>query len=71
MHTNLVASKIRDTGAIPKRNRYVDLSALVNDEFYLFEMKSSTDGNAHTQVRRAISQLYEYRYIQQVPDKKW
>ena len=33
-------------------------------------MKSTTDSNAHSQVRRAISQLYEYRYIQQMPSAK-
>jgi hypothetical protein len=70
MLTNLVAAKIRNAGAIPKNNRYVDLSAVVSDELYLFEMKSTTDGNVHSQVRRAISQLYEYRYLQQVPAAK-
>lgn len=70
MLTNLVAAKIRRTGAIPKNNRYVDLSAAIRDDFYLFEMKSTTDGNVHGQVRRAISQLYEYRYLQQVPAAK-
>lgn len=68
MLTNLVASKIRDIGAIPKRNSYIDLSAVINDGFYVFEMKSTTNENAHSQVRRAISQLYEYRYIQQAPE---
>jgi hypothetical protein len=33
-------------------------------------MKSTTAVNAHSQVRKAISQLYEYRYIQQAPDAK-
>jgi hypothetical protein len=68
--TNLVAGKIRDSGAIPKSNRYVDLSAVLNDNLYLFEMKSTTNDNVHAQIRRAISQLYEYRYLQQVPDAK-
>jgi hypothetical protein len=67
---DLVAAKVRQTGAIPKSNRYVDLSAAIQDDLYLFEMKSTTDGNVHGQVRRAISQLYEYRYLQQVPAAK-
>ncbi len=68
--TNLVAGKIRDSGAIPKSNRYVDLSAVLNDNLYFFEMKSTTNDNVHAQIRRAISQLYEYRYLQQVPGAK-
>jgi hypothetical protein len=70
MLTNLVASKIQKAGAIPKRNQFVDLSALMRDDFYLFEMKSTTDINVHSQIRRAVSQLYEYRYLQQVPTAK-
>jgi hypothetical protein len=70
MLTNCVANKIRLAGAIPKQNRYIDLSATINNNHYLFEMKSTTSANAHGQVRKAISQLYEYRYIQQAPDAK-
>jgi hypothetical protein len=70
MLTNLVAEKVRSAGAIPKRNPYIDLSAVVNDDLFLFEMKSTTTANAHGQIRRAISQLYEYRFIQQVPDAR-
>lgn len=70
MLTNCVASKIRRAGAIPKQNRYIDLSATINNNQYLFEMKSTTASNTHSQVRKAISQLYEYRYIQNAPDAK-
>jgi hypothetical protein len=70
MLTNLVADKIRKAGAVPKQNTYIDLSATLTNDLYLFEMKSTTDDNAHAQVRKAISQLYEYRYIQQVPDAR-
>ncbi|MGH9513437.1 MAG: DUF7226 domain-containing protein [Terriglobales bacterium] len=70
MLTDLVAAKIRGTGAIPKRNPYIDLSAVVGDDLYLFEMKSTTNLNAHSQIRRAISQLYEYRYLQEEPSAK-
>jgi len=70
MLMDLVAAKIRKVGSIPKNNKFVDLSAAIDDGFYLFEMKSTTDANVHSQVRRAISQLYEYRYLQQVPAAK-
>jgi len=70
MLINCVASRIRSIGAIPKQNRYIDLSATINNIHYFFEMKSTTDTNAHSQIRKAISQLYEYRYIQQAPDAR-
>ncbi len=70
MLTDLVAAKLRKAGSIPKNNKYVDLSAVWGDDLYLFEMKSTTDQNIHSQIRRAISQLYEYRYLQQVPSAK-
>lgn len=70
MLTNLVAAKIQTAGAIPKRNKYIDLSTVWNESLYLFEMKSTRDVNAHHQVRTAISQLYEYRYLQQAPTAK-
>jgi hypothetical protein len=70
MLTNLVAARIRKAGSIPKSNQFVDLSAAMPRGFYLFEMKSTTDKNVHGQIRRAISQLYEYRYLQDLPEAK-
>ena len=67
---NLMAERLRQRGAVPKANRYVDLSARLNDEDYLFEMKSTTEDNPHSQIRRGLSQLYEYRYIQNVAKAK-
>jgi hypothetical protein len=31
-------------------------------------MKSVTEANARSQIRRGISQLYEYRYLHNLPD---
>jgi len=70
MLMDIVAGKVRDAGAIPKNNAIVDLAATVKGDDFLFEMKSTTDRNVHSQVRRAISQLYEYRYLQQIPTAK-
>lgn len=70
MLMDLVAEKVRRAGAIPKNNPVVDLAATVRGDDFLFEMKSTTDKNVHSQVRRAISQLYEYRYLQQIPTAK-
>ena len=70
MLTDCVASRIRSAGAIPKQSRLIDLSATINDSHYLFEMKSTTNDNVRSQVRKAISQLYEYRYIQKAPEAR-
>jgi len=67
---NIVADKLRDSGSIPKSNRYVDLAATARDQAYLFEMKSVNDDNSRSQVRNGLSQLYEYRYLQNLPDAK-
>jgi hypothetical protein len=67
---NLVAERLRQRGAIPRANRYVDLSARWKGDDYLFEMKSTTEHNPHSQIRRGLSQLYEYRYIQNVKEAK-
>jgi hypothetical protein len=67
---SLMAERLRLRGAVPKANRYVDLSARLDDEDYLFEMKSTTEDNPHSQIRRGLSQLYEYRYIQNVEKAK-
>jgi hypothetical protein len=67
---SLMAEQLRQRGAIPKANRYVDLSARLDEEDYLFEMKSTTEDNPHSQIRRGLSQLYEYRYIQNVKKAK-
>lgn len=67
---NLMAERLRQRGMVPKANRYVDLSARWQTDDFLFEMKSTTDTNLHGQVRRGLSQLYEYRYIQNVPAAK-
>jgi len=66
----LMAERLRRCGAVPKANRYVDLSARLDEKDYLFEMKSTTEDNPHSQIRRGLSQLYEYRYIQNVKEAK-
>lgn len=65
--TNLVASCIRDAGAIPRCNNLIDLAATINDTPFIFEVKSTNKKNTRSQVRRGVSQLYEYRYLQSAP----
>lgn len=66
---NLIASRIKVAGGIAKSSRLIDLATNLGDDF-IFEMKSSTPTNIRSQVRRGISQLYEYRYLQNIPAAK-
>src|SRR6266496_3451315 len=64
---NLVAQRIIDAGGIPKKNPLIDLAVNLEDNF-IFEMKSTTDNNVRGQIRKGLSQLYEYRYLQNKPN---
>ncbi|PKM51471.1 MAG: hypothetical protein CVV02_05910 [Firmicutes bacterium HGW-Firmicutes-7] len=66
-HQNLVitmADAIRGLDAEPMMTVHIDLFALFNNKSnnYLFEMKSCTDKNMISQMRKGLTQLYEYRY---------
>lgn len=66
-HEELVATAARlsrDAGFDVSKNAFVDLFASGSAGSYLFEMKSNNEHNTVSQVRRAISQLYEYQYQQ-------
>jgi hypothetical protein len=66
---NLASQRIRQKGGIPKSNQLIDLAVRL-DRDYIFEMKSSNDDNVRSQVRKGMSQLYEYRYLQNKPEAK-
>jgi len=65
---NMVAKRLRDIGMLPRCNHLVDLAAQFREHSYIFEMKSITQDNARSQIRSGLSQLYEYRYLQNIPD---
>jgi len=65
---NLVASRLRVVGSIPRYNQLIDLAARCGESDFIFEMKSTTTQNVREQVRAGLSQLYEYRYLQNKPD---
>jgi hypothetical protein len=72
-HTHLVntlAERIRQAGYLPRYNQLIDLATDIDTRPYIFEMKSIQDSNKRAQVRRGLSQLYEYRYIQNIPTAK-
>ncbi len=65
---NFVANQIKKIGAIPRANQLIDLASRIDSASYIFEMKSLTESNARSQIRHGISQLYEYRYLQNSKD---
>ncbi|MBZ0184029.1 MAG: hypothetical protein K8F60_16345 [Melioribacteraceae bacterium] len=65
---NLVAKRIRASNHIPRYNQLIDLATRINNSDYIFEMKSLTPRNARSQVRKGLSQLYEYQYLQNLPN---
>lgn len=64
-HKDLVAKMekwLRELGATPLDNDHIDLYAEIpRDGAFIFEMKSGGE-NLLDQVRKGLSQLYEYRY---------
>lgn len=68
--TKLVADKIRAVGSVPKRNPLIDLAAEVRKQRFIFEIKTTPAKSFRAQVRRGVSQLYEYRYLQAAPDAR-
>lgn len=65
---NLVAEKIRNSNHIPRNNQLIDLATRIDNINYIFEMKSTTAHNVRSQVRKGLSQLYEYQYLQNLPN---
>jgi hypothetical protein len=64
-HKQLVAKMdqiLRGLGATPKENAHIDLFAKIpEDGCFIFEMKSGGE-NFLDQIRKGVSQLYEYRF---------
>jgi hypothetical protein len=48
-------------------NTFVDLFVQTNEQPFIFEVKSNNSRNALSQIRKAIAQLYEYRYRSELP----
>lgn len=74
-HWKLVDAKalfLNDRGFEPYENVHIDLYAAAKEDFIIYEMKSvnQDDKNLLSQIRKAISQLYEYRYIYAEPDAR-
>ena len=80
---NMLAAMIRLNGCEVYENTFIDLYANTPDSTYIFEVKSNNSKNTLSQIRKAIAQLYEYRYrsemtgailcivLQQKPPQIW
>ena len=58
-----VEALCRQEGATCQFNRHIDLVARFGTRSVVFEMKSCTNASVRSQLRRAVSQLLEYRYL--------
>lgn len=80
---SMLAASIRLKGYQAYENTYIDLFSSTEDNSFVFEVKSNNSRNALSQIRKAIAQLYEYRYrsdktgailcivLQQEPPQQW
>jgi hypothetical protein len=59
----LAARAIRSLGLAPKYNEHIDMYFVTPHGTVLAEVKSCDIGNIHSQIRKGISQLFEYRYV--------
>lgn len=61
----ILAALCRRHNMTAQTNRHIDLVATLGPTSILFEMKSCTEAGVRAQLRRAVSQLLEYRYLYQ------
>lgn len=82
-----IERRLKAKGCQPTDNIYIDLAVELSGLNILFEMKSCNPDNVISQIRKAVSQVYEYRYrysddfpiettllcivVQEQPDKWW
>jgi hypothetical protein len=58
-----LADLVRGRGLTPKYNQNIDLFFETANGSVLVEIKSCNHNNFHSQLRKAISQLFEYRFV--------
>ena len=57
-----IERRLQTKGCQPKDNIYIDLAGTLDGLNILFEMKSCNSDNVISQIRKAVSQVHEYRY---------
>ena len=80
---NLLAATLRARGYEVFENTFIDLYSDADGTTYIFEIKSNNSRNVLSQIRKAVAQLYEYRYrsdkkgavlcivLQEKPPQEW
>ena len=80
---NMLAASLRLRYEDVCENTFIDLMVTADGQPYIFEVKSNNSRNVLSQIRKAIAQLYEYRYrielpqavlcivLQQKPPQEW
>jgi hypothetical protein len=67
---NMLAALLRLRYADVFENVFIDLFVDANGQPFIFEVKSNSSRNVLSQIRKAIAQLYEYRYRRSQPQAK-
>jgi hypothetical protein len=67
---NHLAHELRKRGYEPQYNTFIDLFCSRERDAIIFEVKSISAENWLSQIRFAVSQLYEYRYIHELKQAK-
>lgn len=65
---NLLVKVLNEFGMEVKQTNLIDAFTEVGNEPAIFEVKSIDQNNERNQVRHAVSQLYEYRYLYSLHD---
>jgi hypothetical protein len=63
MLEEMLVTLAKSLGCSPKNNQHIDVFFETTAGTVLAEIKSCTDNNFHSQVRKGISQLFEYRFL--------
>lgn len=63
---NMLVTKVESQGWTPYDNIFIDLFAEKGTEKVIYEVKSNSPYNTLSQIRKGLSQLYEYRYRTQL-----
>ncbi|HHU01682.1 MAG: hypothetical protein ACOX54_00930 [Christensenellales bacterium] len=65
---NMLAATLRLRYEDVYENTFIDLMVNANEQTFIFEVKSNNSRNVLSQIRKAIAQLYEYRYRSKLPE---
>jgi hypothetical protein len=58
-----IVERIKKLGYEPKSNSNIDVFFTCDNGSLIIEAKSCTENNMHAQIRKGVSQLFEYRYL--------